>query len=49
MSVIAYSPPEFQPCMSCIVADRDIRKSAATMEPSGFSPAAPSSVAFRTK
>ena len=35
MSVIAYCPPEFQPCMSCIVADRDIRKRAATMEPSG--------------
>ena len=49
MSVIAYWPPEFHPWKNCMVAESDIRNSAATIDPSGFSPAAPSSVAFSTK
>src|SRR5260370_35978507 len=49
MSVGAYWPREFQPWRSCMVADRLIRKRAATIDPSGFSPEAPSRVALRTK
>src|SRR5271163_3726511 len=49
MSVVAYCPPSFHPCISCMVADSDIKKSAATVEARGFSPAAPSRHALRTK
>jgi uncharacterized membrane protein YoaK (UPF0700 family) len=36
MSVVAYCPPSFHPCISCMVADSDIKKSAAMIEASGF-------------
>src|SRR5207302_3505742 len=49
MSVVANSEPLFQLCINCTVPDADRRKMAATMEPSGLCPSAPSSAAFSTQ